>query len=445
MNETTHCPSWKCPCGTIVGWEDNENEVVRATGIKYASSKRYTVPVAEPPIDGIIDATMWSPACPQPTDEYTGQFLNELTREMELDEHCQRLSVTAPLNAKPIDSLPVMVWIHGGSYVTGAGDHPMYNPAALVREQHIIVVTVTYRLGLFGYLGSEKGTPANLGLLDQIEALRWIKQNISCFGGNPENVTVFGESAGGDAVAHLMISKGTDELFKRAIIQSAPFGILRERNEMTNAMLEEATRTSIDGFIEDVAAAQSRIIEKGKSFGLKSSMPFGVQYGHFPLPNEENVDEAWENVASRVEVMVGCNNREVAPFIPLIPNLKRMTSVFIFGKFISWAVVKWLTSKIYGSGVKEFAERHSVGGGRGYKYTITWGPSGNKFAGGHATEIPLLFEDRDLWEHSPLLEGTSWEEYKRQGQALRKIWGEFARTGKVHDTNVQGLIKIESI
>lgn len=445
MKRIMHKPSWKCPCGTIVGWKDNNNGVIRATGIKYASSKRYSVPVAEPLSDRIIDATNWSPASPQPKDTYTGQFLNELTREMELDEHCQYLSVSAPLNAKPSDNLPVMVWIHGGSYVTGAGDHPMYNPAALVREQQVIVITVTYRLGLFGYLGSEEGTPANLGLLDQIEALRWIKQNISYFGGNPENITIFGESAGGDAVAHLMISEGTEGLFHRAIIQSAPFGLLPKRENMTNAMLEEAKRTSFNGSMEDIATAQSLIQKKAKSFGLKSSMPFGVQYGHFPLPKEENTEEAWQNVASRVEIIVGCNNNEVAPFIPLIPALKRITSAPVLGKVISWAMVKLLTWKIYRSGAKKFAERHVIGGGRGYKYTITWGAAGNKFSGGHATEIPLLFEDKALWEHAPLLEGTSWEEYQRHGQALRNIWGEFARTGHVHDTNVPGLIKLENI
>ena len=99
------------------------------------------------------------------------------TGTLTYDEHCQRLSVTVPADARPGDALPVMVWIHGGSYTSGAGDAPIFDPAALVREQHVVVVSVTYRLGLLGYLGDADGRPANLGLLDQLEALRWVSRS----------------------------------------------------------------------------------------------------------------------------------------------------------------------------------------------------------------------------------------------------------------------------
>lgn len=152
-----------------------------------------------------------------------------------------------------------------------------------------------------------------------------------------------------------------------------------------------------------------------------------------------------EKTASGVEVLVGCNSHEEASFIPLIPKMQKLISIPILGNLLSSVLIKWLTGKIYRSGGKEFSERHSARGGWGFKYVFTWGAPKNQFAGGHTTEIPLLFEDRDVWEHSPLLEGTAWEEFKRQGQQLRKIWEKFARTGQVHDTDVQGLIKIESI
>lgn len=445
MNNINSKPSWECPYGLITGWSDTDNGVLRATGIKYAKSKRYEVPIAEFKTNGIIAATKWSPACPQPKDEFTEKIIGNLTRKMKFDEHCQYLSITVPPDATLSDKLPVMIWIHGGSYVTGAGDHPLYNPAALVREQHVIVVTITYRLGLFGYLGNKKDIPANLGLLDQIEALRWVKENITAFGGDSENITLFGESAGGDSVSHLMISQGTEGLFNRAIIQSAPFGILRNRSKMTSTMLDEVPKTSFDNSLEDVAAIQSSIQEKVKSFGLKSSMPFGVQYGHFPLPNEENLDKTWRKVASRIEVMVGNNERELAPFAPYIPILKKITSIPTFGKFATNTVANFLTHKVYSSGVKEFAKRHHLGGGRGYKYEINWGAPGNKFSGGHTIELPLLFEDKDLMEHAPILDGTTWAEFHRKGKALRQIWGGFARTGQVQDTYVEGLIKVKSI
>ncbi|RAF56753.1 carboxylesterase, partial [Burkholderia multivorans] len=110
---------------------------------------------------------------------------------------------------------PVLVWVHGGAYVTGAGDAEIYDPHTLVDEQHIIVVSVTYRLGVLGYLGQGRPEHSNLGLLDQISALRWVQRNIAAFGGAPDNVTLAGQSAGADACAHLMIAEATDGLFSR--------------------------------------------------------------------------------------------------------------------------------------------------------------------------------------------------------------------------------------
>ncbi|WP_165689049.1 carboxylesterase family protein, partial [Mycobacteroides abscessus] len=99
-----------------------------------------------------------------------------------------------------------------------------------------VFVSVTFRLGILGFLGDGESVPANLGLLDLAESLRWVQRNIAAFGGDPDLVTVFGQSAGGDAAAHLMISEGTAGLFRRAIIQSAPLGLSRGRARMNRAM-----------------------------------------------------------------------------------------------------------------------------------------------------------------------------------------------------------------
>lgn len=166
-----------------------DGPVTRATDIPYASAERFAEPSVVPDWSEPFDATDWSPACPQRAMPFLDRVLGSTLDQRRLDEDCQHLSVTMPAGTAPGDDLPVMVWIHGGSYVSGAGDLPIMDPAALVAEQNVIVVTVTYRLGLFGFLGGVPGRPANLGLLDQLAAFAWVQRNISAFGGDPRRVT----------------------------------------------------------------------------------------------------------------------------------------------------------------------------------------------------------------------------------------------------------------
>src|SRR5699024_9928151 len=150
------------PCGIVEGWIDGE--VLRATGIRYARAARFGEPAPEPDADGILDATAWSPAAPQYPDLALEAMFGAQQRPLRMDEHCQYLSVTAPADLAPGEELPVMVWIDGGSYLTGAGDSEATDPAELVAEQRVVVVTVTYPLGLpgspgRGARGSNPGLP----------------------------------------------------------------------------------------------------------------------------------------------------------------------------------------------------------------------------------------------------------------------------------------------
>ena len=141
------------------------------------------------------------------------------------DEDCLYLNVWSPA-CDPAARLPVMVWIHGGGFRVGAGDNLMYNGVNLAAEG-VVVVTVNYRLNVFGFLAhpalsaeSDHGASANYGLMDQIAALRWVRDNIAAFGGDPDNVTIFGESAGSRSVALLMAAPQARGLFHRGICQS---------------------------------------------------------------------------------------------------------------------------------------------------------------------------------------------------------------------------------
>ncbi|RZK61686.1 MAG: carboxylesterase/lipase family protein, partial [Hymenobacter sp.] len=197
-------PVFQAPAGPIQGWRDGA--VLRATGIRYARAARFCPPVAEPVATTTIRATAPAPACPQVADPLLAQLVGDLWAGVRFDEDCLRLSVTCPAAQRPGERLPVIVWVHGGSYVVGAGDLPLYDPVALVTEQRVVFVAVTYRLGLLGFLGGDGGPPPNLGLLDIREALRWVQRNIAAFGGDPALVTLLGQSSGADASAHLLLA-----------------------------------------------------------------------------------------------------------------------------------------------------------------------------------------------------------------------------------------------
>lgn len=422
-------PFFDTPAGRIIGWRDGP--VIRATGIRYARAVRFQPPTPEPATSVDIDATQWAPACAQADHPFGMGLMKSSVRTLATTEDCLRLSITAPNDTTAGDKRPVMVWIHGGSYVFGAGDAAIYDARALVEEQSVIVVSVTYRLGLLGFLGGSGGRAANVGLLDIIEALRWVKANIAAFGGDTDNITLFGQSAGGDAIAHLMIAEGAQDLFRRAIIQSAPLGISLGRHKMTEAMLKIAARVAHDAPTDDVIAAQAHVVSASEGFGWPASMPFGTQYGHHPLPAEKEVDSAWSRCARRFDVLIGSTAEEGSFFIPIMAPLKRLASLPLLGDTVRRVVVRTITRKVYAVAADRFAKRHARGGGRAYTYKIHWGSKTNRLGATHAIDLPLLFGDEDTWRDADLVSGLSWPEINANARKVRALWSLFARTGSL--------------
>jgi len=191
-------------------------------GIPYAAPPvgklRWKPPQPVEPWDGVRACTEFGPWCPQP-QPLIGKELGRMS------EDCLYLNVWTPA-ASPGDRLPTMLWIHGGGHTTGSGAATFYDGEKLAR-QGVVVVTINYRLGPFGYFAhpllskeSEHGVSGNYGMLDQIAALQWVQRNIAAFGGDPGCVTIFGESAGAASVCRLMVSPLAKGLFHRAIAQS---------------------------------------------------------------------------------------------------------------------------------------------------------------------------------------------------------------------------------
>ncbi len=193
-------------------------------GIPYAAppvgNLRWRVPQPAAAWNGSRRAYGFGPACPQAPGKDI--HLNDMS------EDCLTLNIWTPARQQSQTPLPVMVWLHGGAFATGGTQMPIYDGSALAAKG-VVMVTINYRLGFFGFFGhpqltaeaQAEGVPtANYGLLDQIAALQWVQRNIQAFGGDPSNVTLFGESAGAVSVLALMTSPAASGLFHKAIIQS---------------------------------------------------------------------------------------------------------------------------------------------------------------------------------------------------------------------------------
>ncbi len=237
--------------GALAG--ETRDGVSAFLGIPYAAAptgvKRWKPPEPAPAWSGVRPATAFGPVCPQPIEPWAK---GETGRQSEA---CLSLNVWAPATARPSAGLPVMLWIHGGGYTAGAGSQSTYLGQDLARRG-VVVVTINYRLGVLGFLAhpelsreSAHHTSGDYGLLDQIEALRWTRRNIARFGGDPANVTIFGESAGGGSVLLLTASPLARGLFSKAIVESGAAldlpadGVARP----TLAQAEAAGRAFSDG------------------------------------------------------------------------------------------------------------------------------------------------------------------------------------------------------
>lgn len=195
-------------------------------GIPYARPpsgvRRYRAPEQPAPWGGQRDATRFGRDCPQLRAGPFGGMLASFVSSGPTGEDSLSLNVWTP--AADDASRPVMVWIHGGAFLVGSGSVPMYDGAAFARDD-VVLVTINYRLHALGFLHldelfAEASGTGNLGILDQIAALEWVRDNIAAFGGDPQNVTIFGESAGAGSVGTLLGTPAADGLYRRAILQS---------------------------------------------------------------------------------------------------------------------------------------------------------------------------------------------------------------------------------
>lgn len=218
--------------GLVRGVAARDPAITVYKGIPFAAAPvgalRWTPPQSAPAWEGVRDASEFCASCVQEIRRSYLPWTEEYMFRNDVSEDCLALNIWTPAR-RADERLPVYVYIHGGAYYGGSGEVLLYDGEGLARKG-VIVVTLNYRLGVFGFLAhpeltaeSPHGSSGNYGLLDQIAGLRWVRENIAAFGGDPDRVTVGGQSAGAGSVHHLLVSPLARGLFQRAIAQSGPW------------------------------------------------------------------------------------------------------------------------------------------------------------------------------------------------------------------------------
>ena len=313
--------------GLVRGTTDGGINVWR--GVAYAEQpvgeRRFMAPAPLEPWTGVRDAIEHGPLPPQGRSFVGGGRDDPKIR----DEACLTVTVWSP---DPSGALPVVVWIPGGAFVYGAGQLQLYNGSRLAANGNVVVVNVTYRLGVFGgfELGDlGAGFDDNLCLRDQLAALAWVRDNIAAFGGDPERVTVFGESAGATSVLALLASPAADGLFRRAIAQSPALPLIAHRT--TRARQAERFLDRLGVAVDEVKHLPQRALRRAAgelqsaSVADTPTLAFGLTHGVELLPHHP-IEAARLGAVSRIPLIVGTNSHEASMFAwgkpPMLPTTK---------------------------------------------------------------------------------------------------------------------------
>lgn len=446
-------------------------------GIVYARYARFGMPeIVEYGEGEIVDAREYGCVCPQNLLHLLEQLGPDSGLEMREGELC--LSVTVP--EEEHRRLPVMVWIHGGFYLTGGSEDHRYDVSSLALAGGVIVVKISYRLGAEGYIWHPERGVGNLGLEDQKTALRWIRRHIASFGGDPDNVTVFGQSAGAHSIASLIASAddvepitnvprfGGEVLFHRAILQSPPLGNTispKAAAKVTEAFLDRLSSIAGLGGVPEESARERRekcfdkavegdevtlghIIEaqdavKSMRLGLiflpvlRDNMripPVGGQSvgrdrdcgqpnrGAATCAHEQPGRDATDG-KDRFRVIVGYNADDASPYI-------RKWTGFLWKTPLRRPLVKLLTDKVFRKPALRYAAKLRSAGIEAQTYCFSWHPQGSELGACHSIELPFLLGKPEDWGAAEMLQGMTREEYEANSAKFRSLWTKFARSGE---------------
>ncbi|MET9263541.1 carboxylesterase family protein [Amycolatopsis sp. NPDC004079] len=386
------------PSGPVIGVDDG---VLRFRGVRYGTAERFQPPRPVPPHAEAVDATLPGPICPQLGSRLEAA-MGPPRDEPPQSEDCLHLAVATPALT---GSRPVLVWLHGGGFLSGGGTLPWYDGRRLAADGDVVVVSVNYRLGAFGYLVHDGVSEGNLGLADQTLALEWVRDNIAAFGGDPGNVTVFGQSAGALSALALLSKPDSRPLVRRAIVQSSPDpAIIQDRAkalEIGRYFADAVGGDPVAASVDQLLAAQRQTLRWNAAKDPTSTRPpFGIVGLDIrlsdPLP----------------DLMIGYTTQECEAF-----------AIGVRDAEIRQAIVDQ-TEPLFGRPARDLAQRYGA-----YSYEFAWTPEIGGYGAIHCLELPFLLGTPESWRESPMLGDTSWADVERLGAQMRLWWTEFARSG----------------
>lgn len=379
------------PPGRVTAWK----------GIRFAKAPiddlRFRAPAPPEPWTEVADATAYGPACPQST-----------LPNMKLDlgapqgEDCLRLNIWAPAGTDPGAGKPVLVWLHGGAYVLGSGSQPLYDGHVLAADGDVVVVTVNYRVGALGFMdlssfsSAQRQFDSNIGLRDVLAALAWVRDNIAAFGGDPDNVTLFGESAGAGIVTTLLGVAAAAGLFVRAIAQSSPATSVYDQDRgrrVSVAVLNKLGIAESEGHKVASASTVALIAATSEVFNeIPVSNPGTLAFVPIvdgDLLEDQPVKLAQEGRLLPIPLIIGTNKHEAALFRLLRSPLMPITPHAITTMFSQIAVeqpdLQLPTFEEFGSAYSRRQKSRSVGMATdiGFRMPSVW------LADGHSRVAPV--------------------------------------------------------
>jgi len=461
--------------GRVQGEESGGIHVFK--GIPYArppvGELRFRPPQPDEPWQGVREATAFGSIAmqnPSPLESLFGA-----APKPAMGEDCLHLNVWTP----GLDGArrPVMVWIHGGAFVTGSGSTPWYDGTTFATRGDVVLVTINYRLGAFGFLhladaaGDSFAGSGNAGILDQAAALAWVRDNIAAFGGDPANVTIFGESAGAMSVGTLLGLPAATGLFRRAALQSGAASTVQTReraNEVAAAMLEalgipaEDAERIRDVPAEELLAAQAKV---SLAMAGAGGLPFQPVHDGDALPRRP-LDAVAEGSAAGISVLAGTTQDEARLFTSFDPNATPKDEAELLARCVGligseersraaveayrrarpegslgdvWSAI--MTDQIFRLPAARLLDAQSRQTDQTWMYLFTWATPafGGTLGSCHALEIPFVFNNLDKPGASAFT-GAATPEMQQLAETMQDAWIAFARTG---DPNHPGLPRWE--